>query len=112
MKWSRIRFLDCNRMQLHLAKTLAAKHGMAEALHAVLVTEGELRMQTRDFLTTALTTLLDAGITQKTIRADIDPNDVLMALGGVTLIAGDAGQRELAGRLLDLLMDGLAPRIE
>jgi hypothetical protein len=33
--------------------------------------------------------------------------DVLMGLGGVTLIAGRPDQRELAGRLLDLLMAGL-----
>jgi hypothetical protein len=32
-----------------------------------------------------------------------------MGLGGVTLIAGDPGQHELAGRLLDLL-DGLKYR--
>jgi hypothetical protein len=36
--------------------------------------------------------------------------DVLMGLGGVTLIAGESDQRDLAGRLLDLLMDGLRYR--
>ncbi|MDX6610680.1 MAG: hypothetical protein QOF85_2605, partial [Solirubrobacterales bacterium] len=41
---------------------------------------------------------------------DIDPNDVLMGLGGVTLIAGEPDQRALAGRLLDLLIDGLRYR--
>jgi hypothetical protein len=40
---------------------MAAKHGMADALHAVLVTQGGLRMQTRDLLTGALATLLAAG---------------------------------------------------
>ena len=86
---------------------MATKHGMADALHAILVTQGDLRMQTRDLLTQALTTLMAAGVEDGTIRADIDPGDVLMGLGGVTLIAGDTDQRDLAGRLLDLLIDGL-----
>jgi hypothetical protein len=88
---------------------MATKHGMADALRAVLVTEGD-RMQTRDLLTDALATLLTAGIADETIRPDVEPNDVLMGLGGVTLIAGDPGQHGLAGRLLDLLMDGLKYR--
>jgi AcrR family transcriptional regulator len=89
---------------------MATKHGMADALHAVLVSQGDLRMQTRDLLTGALATLLTAGVADETIRPDIDPNDVLMGLGGVTLIAGEPDQRDQAGRLLDLLMDGLTQR--
>lgn len=86
---------------------MATKHGMADALHAVLVTDGELRMKTRDLLTDALATLMKAGVADGTIRADVDPEDVLMGLGGVTLIAGQPDQRALAGRLLALLMDGI-----
>jgi AcrR family transcriptional regulator len=89
---------------------MATKHGMAEALHAVLVTDGELRMQTRDLMTSALATLLAAGVDTGTVRADADPEDTLMGLGGVTLIAGQPEQRDLAGRLLDLLIDGLKSR--
>jgi len=89
---------------------MATKHGMAEALHAVLVTEGDLRMKTRDMLTTALATLMTAGIADGSVRPDLDPSDILMALGGVTLIAGEARQRDLAGRPLDLLMDSLKYR--
>jgi hypothetical protein len=33
----------------------------------------------------------------------------MMALGGTTLIAGNEGQRELASRLIDLLLAGLTP---
>jgi AcrR family transcriptional regulator len=91
----------------HFVDYMATKHGMADALHAVLVTDGELRMRTRDLLTEALTTLMAAGIADGAVRADVDPNDVLMSLGGITLIAGEPGQRDLAHRLLDLLVDGL-----
>jgi AcrR family transcriptional regulator len=89
---------------------MATKHGMADALHAVLVTDGDLRMHTRDLLTDALATLLAAGVADTSIRADADPDDVLMAVGGVALIAGEPSQRELAHRLLDLLMAGLENR--
>jgi hypothetical protein len=87
---------------------MATKHGMADALHAVLVTQGELRMRTRDLLTDALATLLAAGQAEQVIRADADADDVLMALGGVAMIAGEPSQRDLARRLLALLLDGLA----
>ncbi|MDT7625493.1 MAG: hypothetical protein QOF99_6394, partial [Pseudonocardiales bacterium] len=46
----------------HFVDFLATKRGMADALRAVLVADGELRMQTRDLLTDALATLLTAGI--------------------------------------------------
>jgi AcrR family transcriptional regulator len=94
----------------HFVDFLATKRGMADALRAVLVADGELRMQTRDLFTDALATLLTAGIAEGALRPDIDPNDVLMGLGGVTLIAGEPDQRALAGRLLDLLIDGLRYR--
>ena len=89
---------------------LATKRGMAEALRAVLVADGELRMRTRDLLTDTLATLLKAGAAEDTIRQDVEPDDVLMGLGGVALIAGEPGQRDQARRLLDLLVDGLKYR--
>jgi hypothetical protein len=63
--------------------------------------------QSRARLIAAITTLLDAGISAGTLRADVEPNDVLLALSGVSLAAGAPDQREQAGRLLDLLVDGL-----
>ena len=87
---------------------LATKHGMADALPAVLAADGDLRMQTRDLLTQAVASLMDAGASAGTLRADVDPFDVLLALGGVALISGDADQRDQAARLLDLLLAGLA----
>ncbi|MDI5963360.1 helix-turn-helix domain-containing protein [Streptomyces sp. SL13] len=86
---------------------MAAKHGMADALRAVLTAEGDLRMRTRDMLTEALGTLLSAGAADGSLRSDLATNDVLMGLGGITLIAGEPDRRELAHRLLDLLLDGI-----
>jgi hypothetical protein len=55
-----------------------------------------------------IASLLDAGAAAGTLRADVDPNDVLMALGGISLIAGAENQRQLATRLIDLLLHGVA----
>jgi AcrR family transcriptional regulator len=85
---------------------MATKHAMGDALRTVLVSETD-RMETRALLADALASLMRAGIAEGTVRADLDPMDVLMGLGGVTLIAGEPDQRDLAGRLLDLLMAGL-----
>ena len=83
------------------------KHGMAEALPAILATTDGLRMQSRDVLREAIARLLAAGAQNSAVRADVDPNDILMALGGITLISANEQQRELAARLCDLLMDAL-----
>jgi hypothetical protein len=80
---------------------------MAEALPKILATTDGLRTQSRDLLRGAIARLLAAGTESSSLRADIDPNDVLMALGGITLIAENEHQRELASRLCDLLIDAL-----
>jgi AcrR family transcriptional regulator len=88
---------------------LTAKQGMADALKAALGSDEHQRLQTRALITGALGTLLAAGVADGTVRPDADPLDVMMALGGTALIAGEADQRGQAGRLLDLLMAGLRP---
>ncbi|WP_327146022.1 TetR/AcrR family transcriptional regulator [Nocardia sp. NBC_01327] len=90
----------------HFIDFMATKNAMADALRTLLVSEADI-MHTRALLTDALAELLTAGAADKTIRSDINPTDVLMSLGGITLIAGELDQRDLARRLLDLLMDGL-----
>jgi AcrR family transcriptional regulator len=86
---------------------LAAKRGMADALKAALATDDEQRLQTRGLITKALARLLEAGAADGTLRPDISPLDVMMALGGTALIASEPEQQEQAARLLNLLLDGL-----
>jgi AcrR family transcriptional regulator len=88
---------------------LAAKRGMADALKAALSADKGQRLETRALITAALAGLLAAGAADETIRPDADALDVMMALGGIALIAGEPEQRQQAARLLDLLMDGLRP---
>jgi AcrR family transcriptional regulator len=91
------RFVDC----------MTTKRGMAEALRAVIASGGNPFAQSRDRLLAAITTLLAAGARAGAIRSDTAAGDVLASLSGVSLVVGEAGQREQAGRLLDLIMDGL-----
>jgi AcrR family transcriptional regulator len=86
---------------------VAVKHGMAETLKAILLGDEQLRSQTRDQLTGAVEQIRRAGAAQHVIRDDVTATDILMALAGITLIAGQSTQRQQAGRLLDLLIDGI-----
>jgi len=89
---------------------MTTKRGMADALRTVIASGGNPYATSRDQLLAALTGLLEAGAADGLIRADVDPADVLASLSGVTLAAGEPAQRDQAGRMLDLLMDGLRPR--
>ena len=86
---------------------MTTKHGMADALRAVIASGGNPYAHSRDRMITALGGLLTAGVSAGVIRPDVAVDDVLVALSGVTLAAGKPDQRAQAGRLLDLLLDGL-----
>jgi AcrR family transcriptional regulator len=89
---------------------LATKRGMAEALRTVIASGGNPYAQSRESLLEAVSSLLKAGADQGALRRDVDPADVMTGISGVCLVAGAPEQREQAGRLLDLLLDGLRYR--
>ncbi|MFI7605012.1 TetR/AcrR family transcriptional regulator [Micromonospora sp. NPDC049366] len=86
---------------------LATKRGMADALRLVIAAGANPFARSRDRLLAALGLLLEAGAQAGSVRADVTAADVLASLSGVSLAAGEPAQRDQAGRLLDLLMDGL-----
>jgi AcrR family transcriptional regulator len=88
---------------------LATKRGIADALKTALASNENQRLEIREKITGALATLLEAGAAAGSIRPDVPALDVMMALGGISLIAGEPEQQEQASRLVDLLMDGLRP---
>jgi AcrR family transcriptional regulator len=90
---------------------LATKHGMAEALRRVIASGGDPFAETRESLLEAIGSMLKAGAAQGKLRGDIDPADVMFGISGVSLAAGQPEQRDQAGRLLDLLLDGLRYRL-
>jgi AcrR family transcriptional regulator len=91
----------------HFIDYMTTKRYMAEALRAVIASGGNPFAESRGRLIAAITALLDAGVAAGTLRPDVEPDDVLVALAGVSLAAGEPTQREQAGRLLDLLVEGL-----
>jgi AcrR family transcriptional regulator len=88
------------------ADYMTAKRGMGDALRALIASGGDPFSESRARLTAAVTTLLRAGAEAGTLRPDVSSDDVLVGLNGISL-ATDPERRDQAGRLLDLLMDGL-----
>ncbi|RJK94318.1 TetR/AcrR family transcriptional regulator [Vallicoccus soli] len=95
---------------------MTTKRGMADALRAVVAGGGDPYAVSRERLHAAVEQILGAAAAAGALRADVGPEDVLKAVSGVSLVTGDPAspgapgspaQREQAGRLLDLLLDGL-----
>jgi AcrR family transcriptional regulator len=86
---------------------MTTKRGMKEALRAVVASGGDPFAHSRDRMVEALDLLLRAGVRAGTLRPDADATDLLAGLSGVSLASGEPAQRPQAGRLLDLLVDGL-----
>ncbi|MBI3228016.1 MAG: TetR/AcrR family transcriptional regulator [Mycolicibacterium cosmeticum] len=86
------------------AEFVAAKRGMAESLHAMFTAGVVQPSQTRDSVVGAVTILLEAGVADGSLRADVTPDDVVSSLLGIFL-ASQSGEQ--AARLLDLLVAGL-----
>jgi AcrR family transcriptional regulator len=85
---------------------MATKQGMADALRVVLTDETE-RLETRAQLAEAIDHLLAAGVSKSVTRPQVDARDVLMALGGISLITASERRPDLAARLIDLLLYGI-----
>ncbi len=84
---------------------MATKEGMAEALPAILADRDGLRLHSRDALRGAIDAILKSGAADGSLRSDLDPDDVMMAIGGVALIATHEQQLELGSRLIQFLLD-------
>src|ERR1700753_1271794 len=87
------------------ASFVAAKRGMAESLHAMFDSGAMEPSQTRDSLTAAHAPRRRAGAADGSLRADVQTDDVVSSLIGIFLASGSPEQ---TGRLLDLLVAGVA----
>jgi AcrR family transcriptional regulator len=92
------------------ADWLATKRGMLDTLLAMVESGQMAHAQSRGELLDAITTILDAGSAAGDLRADVSAEDVSASLLGIFTVAGKPENQAQAGRLLDLLMDGLRPR--
>lgn len=88
---------------------IATKNGMLDTLLAMVETGEIAHAQTRTELLTAITTILDAGRAADDLRPDVTAEDIAASLIGIFTVAPRPEREAQAGRLLDLLMDGLRP---
>ena len=93
---------------------VARKRGMAAALKSAAAAgkqsadgKSELFVYAHGRIQAAMSTLLDAGVAAGTVRADVDPLDLIRAMSGICLAIDQPGWLDQARRLVTLLMDGL-----
>lgn len=85
---------------------LAAKKGLAAALHSGDPAYAALPDYFRANFEPALAALLDRAAAEGVIRRDVDAYDLLRAIGNLCVAQGEDGP-DHASRMLDLLIDGL-----
>ena len=89
---------------------VARKRGMAVALKSALGADAELFSSSRRRMVAALDALLANAITARSIRADVDSEDLLSAMSGICMTSDNPGWAERTNRLVELLIDGLRYR--
>ncbi|AUX29060.1 MULTISPECIES: TetR/AcrR family transcriptional regulator [Sorangium] len=85
---------------------IATKRGLAAALHSGDPAFDALPEYFRQHLEPALQSLLDAAVSAGQIRADVEPYDLLRAVGNLCIATGEDGALH-SRRMVDLLIDGL-----
>lgn len=91
---------------MRYTRFLAAKQGLAAALHSGDPTFASLPDYFRSRFEPALTMLLTAAAEAGEVRADVVPYDLLRAIGNLSVASGDDGAAHTE-RLVMLLVDGL-----
>lgn len=94
------------RWMQRYADFVATKRGLATALHSGDPAFDTLPVYFEKRLLPALRTLLDAATVAGEVRADIEPWDILRAVGSLCMSAHDGGSA-YARRMVALLVDGL-----
>ena len=87
-----------------------AKRGMRDALQSIAGGGADLFAETRGQVTEAVAVLLRAGAEAGTLRADVEPEDVLRAMGAIWMVADGDEFPDQAMRILRLVLDGLRYR--
>jgi AcrR family transcriptional regulator len=88
------------------ADYIATKRAMGNALRSA-ASDSPLFTDTRERIVGALRLLLEAGAADGTLRADVDPKDVMRVINGIWYLPDGPEWREHVGRMLDLVIDGL-----
>jgi AcrR family transcriptional regulator len=86
---------------------IAAKRGLAAALHSGNPAFEPLPAYFRERLKPALRTLLAAAVAAGEVRAAVNPNELLNAVANLSSSTAHGGGPEQARRMVALLVDGL-----
>ncbi len=86
---------------------VATKRGMGDALRSAVASDSPLSSSTREQILGALRLLMRAGADRGALRGDVDPEDLVRAMGAVWHLPMGPGWQDQVRRLLDLLVDGL-----
>jgi AcrR family transcriptional regulator len=93
---------------MHLASYVMTKRGLAEALAAATATTNEnLGANTYDAMLSAITMLLDANVEAGTVRPDLAPRTVLLAMAGLLHLDPTGDWQRETENLTNLLWQGL-----
>ena len=88
---------------------IATKNGMLDTLLAMIEAGEIAHAQTRIALLAAIDEILDAGRVTGELRTDVTAEDIAANLIGIFTVAQPPAHDARAGRLLNILMDGLRP---
>ena len=86
---------------------IAAKTGMLDTLLAMIESGEIAHAQTQTELLAAIDDILNAGRVTGELRADVSAEDIAASLIGIFTVAHPPEHDARAGRLLNILMDGL-----
>ena len=94
------------------ADYIATKRRMGDALRTAVCSEsdGSVFAETRERILGALRRFLAAGAEDGTLRADVDPEDVMRIVNASWYLPDGPEWRDTVGRMLALVIDGLRYR--
>ena len=86
---------------------VAAKRGLSSALKDMMAAEPDLFTVTRSSIREAADKVLTAAVAEGAIRAVVEADDLIRAMGAICMVTDDAGYSDRAITLVSLLLDGL-----
>jgi hypothetical protein len=89
------------------ADYIATKRAMGNALRTAASSDSPLFAETREQILGALRLLLDAGAKDGSLRADVDPKDVMRVMNGIWYLPDGPDWRDSVSKMLSLVIDGL-----
>lgn len=93
----------------HFVRYAATKRGLAPTLRNAVGSDSPLFSETRERIRGALAVLLDAGKAEGSVRADVDSEDVMIAMSAVWMVPDGPQWDAQVRRVIDLVVAGLRP---